>query len=61
MYNLAMESGAYGGKILGAGGGGFLLLYVPKKNQQQVREALVDYSQVMLDFDKEGSKIVYKD
>lgn len=61
MYNLAMGSGAYGGKILGAGGGGFLLLYVPKKNQQKVREALVDYSQVKLDFDKEGSKIVYKD
>ena len=61
MYDLAMNAGAFGGKILGAGGGGFLLLYVPKRSQKKVKEALCDYTQVMLDFDKEGSKIVYKD
>lgn len=61
MYNLALNAGAFGGKILGAGGGGFLLLYVPKKMQKDVREALIDYSQVEFDFDKDGSKIVYKD
>ena len=61
MYNLAMTSGALGGKILGAGGGGFLLLYVTKRKQENVKKALKDYSQVALDFDKEGSKIVYKD
>ena len=61
MYNLALGAGAYGGKILGAGGGGFLLLYVPKRKQESVKNALKDYEQIAFSFDKEGSKIVYKD
>ena len=61
MYNLAINAGAFGGKILGAGGGGFLLLYVPIKKQSDVKEALANYTQVDFTFDKEGSKIVYKD
>jgi len=61
MYDLAMKSGAYGGKILGAGGGGFLLLYVPLKKQEMVKEALRDYLQVDFMIDYDGSKIVYKD
>jgi D-glycero-alpha-D-manno-heptose-7-phosphate kinase len=35
IYNLGIKSGAYGGKLLGAGGGGFILFYVPKKNQKK--------------------------
>ena len=34
MYNHALKSGALGGKLLGAGGGGFFLFYVPKKNHK---------------------------
>jgi len=61
MYSLAMAAGAFGGKILGAGGGGFLLLYVPKLKQGSVKEALTDYTQVVFTFDDDGSKIVYND
>ena len=51
MYNKAMDAGALGGKICGAGGGGFLLMYVPKAKQDKVREALSDYRELhfMLD------------
>ena len=61
MYSLAMDNGALGGKILGAGGGGFLLLYVPKNRQNKVRKALKDYKEVEIDFDNNGSQIVYSD
>ena len=40
MYNLALNKGAIGGKISGAGGGGFLLLYVSREKQNEVRKAL---------------------
>ena len=60
MYNTAKEAGAYGGKICGAGGGGFLLLYVPKENHQNVREALKDYKELHFKFDTEGSKVLYE-
>ncbi|MFQ5502749.1 MAG: GHMP kinase, partial [Phycisphaerae bacterium] len=40
MYDAAMEAGALGGKLLGAGGGGFLLFYVPEERQARVRQAL---------------------
>lgn len=60
MYNTAKEAGAYGGKICGAGGGGFLLLYVSKENHQNVREALKDYKELHFKFDTEGSKVLYE-
>ncbi len=59
LYETAKKSGAVGGKLLGAGGGGFLLLYVPEKNQSKVRTALEDYMYVPFDFESEGSKIIY--
>ena len=61
MYNLAMNAGALGGKILGAGGGGFLLVYVPLDRKKDVLKALKDYQEVSVKFDTEGTKIVYKD
>lgn len=61
MYNLAMNAGALGGKILGAGGGGFLLVYVPLDKKKDVLKALKDYQEVRVKFDTEGSKIVYSD
>lgn len=57
-YAKALHAGALGGKILGAGGGGFLLLYCPKPRQQKVREAL-NLRQLEFAFEAEGSKIIY--
>lgn len=61
MYNLAITNGALGGKILGAGGGGFLLLYVPLNNQSKVKEVLKDYKQIEFNIDYNGTQIVYND
>ena len=59
MYQKGKSAGALGGKILGAGGGGFLLLYVPEEKQEKVREALQDYRQIEFDFEQEGSRIIF--
>ena len=48
-----------GGKILGAGGGGFLLLYVPQKKRALVMDALKDYKKVEFDFENMGSRIIF--
>ena len=61
MYDAAIKNGAIGGKLCGAGGGGFMLLYVEPHNQEKVREALKGYLHVPFRFDFDGSKIiVYK-
>ena len=61
MYDAAIKNGAIGGKLCGAGGGGFMLFYVKPHNQQKVKEALKDYLHVPFKFDFDGSKIiVYK-
>lgn len=57
-YELARKAGAIGGKLLGAGGGGFLLMYVPKESQDKVREA-VKLPQMQLSFDNQGSSVIY--
>lgn len=59
MYNTAMEAGALGGKICGAGGGGFLLMYVPKAKQDNVRAALSDYRELPFMLDSFGSRIIF--
>ena len=61
MYNAAINAGAIGGKILGAGGGGFMLLYVKDDNKAKVREALKDYREVPFKVDSEGSRIIFVD
>lgn len=58
-YRRALSAGALGGKILGAGGGGFLLLYCPKEKQPKVREALNDLTLTEFSLEPEGSKIIY--
>ena len=58
-YARARKAGAAGGKILGAGGGGFLLLYCEEQNQDKVREALKNLREVSFDFEPEGCKIIY--
>jgi D-glycero-alpha-D-manno-heptose-7-phosphate kinase len=61
IYEIAMKSGAIGGKLCGAGGGGFMVFFVEPKNQSKVREALRNYLYVPFNFDFDGSKIiVYK-
>jgi len=60
-YQKAIEAGAEGGKILGSGGGGFLLFYCPKEKQAKVRQALSDLKETPFRFEAEGSKIVYVD
>lgn len=58
-YERAMDNGALGGKLLGAGGGGFLLFYVPVERQSAVRRALHDLRELPFQFDSEGSRITY--
>jgi D-glycero-alpha-D-manno-heptose-7-phosphate kinase len=58
LYRRALENGALGGKITGAGGGGFLLLFVPPSNQKKVRSALSELLHVPIRFDYTGSQII---
>ena len=59
-YSAALSRGALGGKLLGAGGGGFLLFYVPKHCQTSVRRALKDLDEIKFGFDWQGTKLVYE-
>ncbi len=59
MYDAARHAGATGGKIAGAGGGGFLLLYVPPAAQDAVRHALSQYREVPIRFETDGSKVIF--
>lgn len=58
IYDSALEAGAIGGKLLGAGGGGFVLFFVEPDKQQAVKEKLKDLIQVDFGIDEVGSKIV---
>jgi D-glycero-alpha-D-manno-heptose-7-phosphate kinase len=61
LYELARESGATGGKVSGAGGGGCLLLFVPRPCQARVRGAMTSAGlrEVVFTFEPEGSRIVH--
>ncbi len=59
MYLLAKQAGAIGGKIAGAGGGGFMMLVVPWEKRSTVREALKSYREVPFRLEPEGSKIIF--
>ncbi len=59
MYAAARQAGALGGKITGAGGGGFLLLYVERARQPAVRRALSHLLHVPFDLDHSGSQIIF--
>ena len=58
-YDRALEYGALGGKLLGAGGGGFLLLYCEPENQERLRKALFDCFELPFKFDWNGTRIIY--
>ena len=54
----ALNAGALGGKVLGAGGGGFMLFYVEQENQERVRNKLNRLVEVDFDVDEDGSTVV---
>jgi D-glycero-alpha-D-manno-heptose-7-phosphate kinase len=58
-YGAARAAGATGGKILGAGAGGFLLLYAPRERHEAVRQALGELRAIPFRFEPSGSRIVY--
>jgi D-glycero-alpha-D-manno-heptose-7-phosphate kinase len=58
-YDLARDAGAIGGKILGAGGGGFLLLFVEPEARDTVIRALAALRRLPFSFEPEGSGIIY--
>jgi len=64
IYDLAIDNGALGGKVLGAGGGGFLLFYCEEKNKEKLINALHKKSPCIaydFKFTHEGSKVIYSD
>jgi D-glycero-alpha-D-manno-heptose-7-phosphate kinase len=58
-YDTARAHGAIGGKILGAGGGGFLLLYAPVDRHREICQALPDLRRIPFRFAPQGSKLIY--
>lgn len=60
-YDKAIKAGALGGKILGAGGGGYLLFYVPQDRQLAVAAALDDLMTFNFNFDFTGTQVVYNE
>jgi D-glycero-alpha-D-manno-heptose-7-phosphate kinase len=60
MYSTAMKAGAKGGKLLGAGGGGFLLFYVPDQEaRESVRAAMRDFKEMKFELDQSGVSIIF--
>lgn len=59
LYNRATQAGALGGKLLGAGGGGFFVFYVPQDKQDSVRAALADVKEIGFGFETEGTRIIF--
>lgn len=59
VYEAAIKAGATGGKLLGAGGGGFLLFYVIPEKQAQVRSALKDFLYVPFEFENGGTRVMH--
>ncbi|MHB1287586.1 MAG: hypothetical protein ACYCYP_13740, partial [Leptospirales bacterium] len=58
VYEIARNNGALGGKILGAGGGGFFLIFAPPALQPKIRESLKDLVYVPIRFESGGSQVV---
>lgn len=58
-YEKARKAGAIGGKILGAGAGGFLLFYAPQSTHEGIRNALFNLRQINVNFEPRGSSIIF--
>ena len=59
LYARGIKAGALGGKLLGAGGGGFLLFYVQPEKQEEVRTAMYDLMYIPFEFENGGSRVIY--
>ncbi len=59
MYDAARNAGAVGGKITGAGGGGFLLLYAPHEKHRSIRSALSKLQELPFQLEADGSKVIF--
>ncbi len=59
LYDRARAAGALGGKVAGAGSGGFLLLYCPSERRDQVREALRGYRELPFMLSRDGTKVIF--
>ena len=60
-YDKAVAAGATGGKLLGAGGAGFMIFYVPEENHKAVRAALSHLREIEFEMDNSGASIVMID
>lgn len=61
IYEKGRAAGALGGKLLGAGGGGFMLFFARQEDHDRIRAALKDFLWVPFRFETEGSKIIFSD
>lgn len=59
IYNKGINNGAIGGKLLGAGGGGFFLFYVPKDNQRFFIKNMGKFAVIPVEFENYGSQIIF--
>lgn len=59
LYADGIKAGALGGKLLGAGGGGFLVFYVQPEKQEAVKEAMKDLLYIPFEFENSGTKVIY--
>jgi len=59
-YNKGILAGASGGKLLGAGNGGFMIFFAPKKNHEKITNALKDLRRVPFSFNNKGSEIIFQ-
>ncbi len=61
VYDVARKYGATGGKVIGAGGGGYFLVFAPPECHKVIEEALPGFKCIHFGFDYEGTKVIYKD
>lgn len=59
LYKKGIKAGALGGKLLGAGGGGFLLFYVQPEYQESVKRAMKDLMYIPFEFENGGTRVIY--
>jgi D-glycero-alpha-D-manno-heptose-7-phosphate kinase len=59
MYETAIQAGATGGKLLGAGGGGFFLFYVENERKESFAKKMDRYIEIPFKFENEGTKIIH--
>lgn len=59
MYKIGLENGAVGGKLLGAGGGGFMLFFIEPDKKEQLKKALSEFTFIPFKFENMGSQVIY--